>query len=114
MAYKKIVKQYDILLANLDPTIGKEIKKTRPVVVVSKNEMNKYLDTIIVCPLTTSLHPKWRSRIQIIGKTEKAEIAVDQIRTISKMRIIKKIGSLSAENGYLLRKLITDMYGESG
>ncbi|MCH7926455.1 MAG: type II toxin-antitoxin system PemK/MazF family toxin [Candidatus Dadabacteria bacterium] len=113
MVYKKQIKQYDLLLANLDPTVGKEIKKTRPVVIVSKNDMNKYLDTIVVCPLTTSLHPKWRSRIQISCKTEKAEIAVDQIRTISKIRIIRKIESLSAENAYLLRKLITEMYGES-
>jgi len=112
MAYKKQIKQYDLLLANLDPTVGNEIKKTRPVVVVSKNDMNKYLDTIVVCPLTTSLHPKWRSRIQISCKTEKAEIAVDQIRTISKIRIIRKIESLSAENAYLLRKLITEMFGE--
>ena len=113
MVYKKPLKQYDIILANLDPTVGKEIKKTRPVVVVSKNDMNKYLDTIVVCPLTISLHPKWRSRIQIICNNEKAEIAVDQIRTISKIRIIRKIESLSAENAYLLRKLITEMYGES-
>ena len=112
MAYKKQIKQYDLLLANLDPTVGNEIKKTKPVVVVSKNDMNKYLDTIVVCPLTTSLHPKWRSRIQISCKTEKAEIAVDQIRTISKIRIIRKIESLSAENAYLLRKLITEMFGE--
>ena len=113
MAYKKQIKQYDILLANLDPTIGKEIKKTRPVVVVSKNDMNKYLDTIVVCPLTSKLHPKWRSRIQIKCNNEDSEIAVDKIRTISKIRIIKKLEPLSALNAYILRKLITEMYGES-
>jgi len=73
MVYKEQIKQYDIFLANLDPAIGKEIKKTRPVVVISKNDMNKYLDTIVICPLTTSIHLTWRSRIQIICNNEKAE-----------------------------------------
>ena len=87
------VLRYEIYYADLNPTIGGE-KKIRPVVVVSKSEMNRYLDTVVVCPLTTRLHPKWRSRIQTKCAQKRVEIAVDQIRTISKARIKKKIDAL--------------------
>ncbi len=107
-----IIKRYGIYLANLDPAIGAEIRKTRPVVVVSDNLMNKFLKTIVVCPLTTKLHPKWRGRIQTQCEGKKAEIAVDQIRTISKLRLIKKIDTLSNTEAKVLRQLITEMYGE--
>ena len=58
-------RRYEIYIANLNPTIGSEIRKTRPVVIVSKDEMNQFLETVVVCPLTTSLHPRWRGRLQI-------------------------------------------------
>lgn len=107
-----IIKRYEIYLANLDPTIGEEIRKTRPVVIVSDDMMNKFLGTIVVCPLTTTLHGTWRSRIQILCAGKQAEIAVDQIRTISKTRLINKIDKLSSSDSALLRHLITQMYGE--
>ena len=106
------VKRYDIYFADLNPTIGSEIKKIRPVVIASQDEMNKYLETVVICPLTSKLHPKWKSRLQIKCANKKAEIAVDQIRTISKLRLIKKIDQLSKLEAAQLRKLITDMYGE--
>lgn len=106
------IRRYDICFADLNPTIGSEIKKTRPVVVISQDEMNQYLDTIVVCPLTSKLHPQWRSRLQITMTGRQAEIAVDQIRTISKLRLKQNIGRLSKRNAAQLRKLITDMYGE--
>lgn len=102
-------KRYDIFLANLDPTMGSEIKKTRPVVIVSDELMNKYLETIVACPLTTKIHKKWRSRIQIICANKPSEIAVDQIRTISKLRLIKKLDCLNSDKALLLRKTITEM-----
>lgn len=80
--------------------------------MISKTEMNKYLDTIVICPATTKLHPQWRSRIQCIIDTQNAEIAVDQIRTISKKRIKNKIDILSSENSLKLRSIITEMYVE--
>jgi mRNA interferase MazF len=106
------VNRYEIYFADLNPTIGSEIKKVRPVVVVSQDDMNKYLETIVVCPLTSRLHPAWRTRLQIKCAGKDAEIAVDQIRTISKKRLKKKIDKLSATESSQLRKLITDMYGE--
>ncbi len=106
------IKRYDIYFADLNPTRGSEIKKVRPVVIISQDEMNKYLDTVVVCPLTSKLHPLWRTRIQIQCANKSAEIAVDQIRTISKQRLKNKIDRLSDDKAAQLRKLITDMYGE--
>ena len=105
-------KRYEIYIADLNPTIGGEIKKIRPVVIVSQNEMNKYLDTVVVCPLTSQLHPTWKSRIQIICADKESEIAVDQIRTISKKRLKQNLDKLTSENAAQLRRLITEMYGE--
>jgi mRNA interferase MazF len=106
------IKRYDIYFADLNPAMGSEIQKVRPVVVVSQDEMNKYLDTVVVCPLTSKLHPRWRTRIQIKCANKNAEIAVDQIRTISKQRLKNRIDQLSDIKAAQLRKLITDMYGE--
>ena len=58
-------RRYDIYIANLDPTVGSELRKTRPVVIVSQDEMNRFLNTVVVCPLTTTLHTQWRSRLQV-------------------------------------------------
>ncbi len=106
------ISRYEVYVANLDPTVGSEIRKTRPVVLVSDDAMNKALETVVVCPLTSKLHPAWRSRIQIQCAGKPAEIAVDQIRTISKRRLIKKLDKLVSQDATLLRQLITEMYGE--
>jgi len=104
--------RYTIYLANLDPSIGAEINRTRPVVVVSDENMNKFLQTIVACPLTTKIHKGWRSRVQINCQGKKAEIAVDQIRTISHTRLIKILDKLNASSARLLRMTISEMYGE--
>ncbi len=104
--------RYEIYFADLNPTLGSEISKIRPVVVVSQNSMNAALETVVVCPLTSKIHPKWRSRIQISCAGSIAEIAVDQIRTISKTRLKNKIDILNEEQAAQLRRLISEMYGE--
>ena len=106
-------KRYCVYWANLDPVIGSEISKTRPVVVISDDMMNRNLNTVVVCPLTTSLHPKWRSRIQISLISKESEIAIDQIRTISTRRLGDQLGKLSPAEALKVRILITEMYGES-
>jgi mRNA interferase MazF len=106
------MERYDILWAELDPVRGSEIAKTHPVVVVSLDVLNAVLATVTVCPLTSRLHPGWRSRIQITCAGRPAEIAVDQIRTVSKQRLGDKIDALSANDALALRRLITEMYGE--
>ena len=78
--------------------------------VISKKEMNKYSDTVVVCPLTTSLHPQWRSRIQISCANRQAEIAVDQIRTISRKRLGRQIDVLGKDVAAKLTGLIEMMY----
>jgi mRNA interferase MazF len=106
------IKRYEIYFADLNPAIGSEIRKVRPVIIISQDEMNDYLETVVVCPLTSKLHPQWRTRLQIKCANKNAEIAVDQIRTISKQRLQNKIDKLSDIKASQLRKLITDMYGE--
>jgi len=106
------VKRFEIRWANLHPALGAEMKKRRPVVIVSLDALNDRLDTVTVCPLTTSLHPEWRTRLSVKAGKRDAEIAVDQIRTISKIRLANRIGELTSEQAASLRRLITQMYGE--
>jgi len=89
------------------------MKKTRPAVIVSQDNMNKNLDTVVVCPLTSSVHEAWRGRIQFMTKGKVSEIAVDQIRTVSKKRMVKRLDSISDGVAKQLRMVITEMYGES-
>jgi mRNA interferase MazF len=88
------IKQYDIILVELNPTKGSEIYKTRPCVVLSPNEMNAHLRTVIVGPMTTKLKPI-PSRVKVNHDGKQGMIALDQIRTIDKRRIKKNLGSLS-------------------
>ena len=88
------LKQYSIVLVNLDPTIGSEIKKTRPCTIVSPNEMNKYLNTIVLAPITTNLK-KYPTRVSVKHNGKKGMIAIDQIRTVDKTRIIRVFENLT-------------------
>jgi len=106
------MKRYEIRWANLDPTQGAEVAKSRPVVIVSLDALNERLQTVTVCPLTTQVHPAWRSRLQVRLGSRRVEVAVDQIRTISKSRLRAKISSLSEDDAAALRRIITEMYGE--
>jgi len=86
--------QYQIVLVNLDPTIGSEIRKTRPCVIISPNEMNKYLKTIVVAPMTTTSR-KYPTRIEVKQDSKIGWIVIDQIQTIDKLRIVSTLGRLS-------------------
>lgn len=88
-----VVKRFEIYLVNLDPTVGREIKKTRPCLIVSPNEMNHFIQTVIVTPMTTTIR-NYPTRVQCTFSGKKGEIVLDQIRTIDKTRLIKKLGSL--------------------
>ena len=105
------IERYGIYLANLDPTRRREIAKTRPVVVVSLDAMNHHLDTVVVCPLTTRIHAHWRSRVPCSCGDRRAEIAVDQIRTVSKERLGRRVDRLAPSLASQVRRLITEMYG---
>lgn len=86
--------QYSVILVNLDPTVGSEIKKTRPCVIISPNEMNKYLRTIVIAPMTTNIK-KYPTRVSVRVDNKKGMIAIDQIRTVDRQRIIRVLDSLS-------------------
>ena len=105
-------RRYEIYIANLDPTVGGEIRKSRPVVIVSHDAMNRLVETVVVCPLTTTIHPRWRGRIQVVCDEQDAEIAVDQIRAISKRRLGRRIDRLSRSDALELRRVISEMYCE--
>ena len=104
------MKRNEIYIARLDPTEGSEMRKTRPVVIISDDARNEFLPTVVVCPLTTQLHPRWRGRLPIRCAGKPAEVAVDQIRVLSKARLSRKLGRLSATQAAALRGLISEMY----
>ena len=91
-----VVNRFDVYLTNLDPTIGSEIQKTRPCLIISPNEMNRHIRTVIVAPMTT-VSKDYPTRIACIFKRKKGQIVLDQIRTIDKTRLIKNLGTLDSE-----------------
>jgi len=105
------LKQYQIVLVSLDPTWGSEMKKTRPYIIISPNEMNKYLQTIIIAPIISSAKT-YPTRVPINQDKKNSWIVVDQIRTIDRQRIIKVLGDLNEiEIGkvkQVLRELFVD------
>ena len=90
------VKQYQIVLVNLDPTVGSEMKKTRPAIIISPNEMNKYLQTVVIAPVTSS-SKTYPTRVEVKHNKAKGWIVLDLIRTIDRQRIIKLLGQLSEQ-----------------
>ena len=101
--------QYQIVLVNLDPTRGSEIKKTRPCVIISPDEMNKHLHTIVVAPMTTKSR-KYPTRIEVKHENKIGWIVVDQIRTIDKQRIIKVLGRLSLPEIKELKSVLKETF----
>jgi mRNA interferase MazF len=105
------IKQYQIILVNLDPTIGSEKKKTRPCVVISPDEMNMFLRTIVIAPMTTS-SKKYPTRVEIKHDNKIGWIVLDQIRTIDKQRIVKELGRLSKPEIKEVKVIIKETYVE--
>ena len=101
--------QYTIVLVNLDPTVGSEIKKTRPCTIISPNEMNEFLNTIVVAPMTTNLK-KYPTRISVEHNGKKGMIAIDQIRTVDKKRIIKIFDKLTKSEIKKCKEIIKETF----
>jgi mRNA interferase MazF len=91
-----VVKRFDVYLVNLDPTIGSEIQKTRPCLVISPDEMNRNIRTLIVAPMT-SVQKEYPTRISCTFRKKQGQIVLDQIRTIDKARLIKKLGTIDSK-----------------
>jgi mRNA interferase MazF len=103
------LKQYQIALVNLDPTIGSEMKKTRPCVIISPNEMNKYLQTIVVAPMTSS-SKTYPTRVEINHDNKKGWIVLDQIRTVDRQRIIKVLGNLTEKETTKVKQVLRETF----
>ena len=106
-----MTKRYEIYWVGLSPTRGKEMQKTRPCVVVSPNEMNNILGTVIVAPITSTIID-WPFRLSVSIKGKKSSLALDQIRTITKERLGKKLGSLNAFEQRQTALLLQEMFAE--
>ena len=103
------LKQYSIILVNLDPTVGSEIKKTRPCVIISPDEMNKHLNTVVVAPMTTNLK-KYPTRISVKHNDKEGMVAIDQIRTIDKKRILKRFDQLTKSEIKKCKEIIRETF----
>jgi mRNA interferase MazF len=103
------VKQYQIVLVNLDPTLGSEIQKTRPCVIVSPNEINDNLRTVVIAPMT-SISKKYPTRVKVKHDSQEGWVVIDQIRTIDKIRIIKKFGSLTEKEIRECKRVIRETF----
>lgn len=103
------VNQYDMVLVNLDPAMGSEMKKTRPCVVLSPNEMNKYLQTIVIAPMTSRSKP-YPTRVEIKHKVANGWVAIDQIRTIDRIRIVKHFETLTGKEVELVKNVIKETF----
>lgn len=101
--------QYEIVLVNLDPTIGSEAKKTRPCVILSPNEMNKNIRTVVIAPITSS-SKNYPTRIEIKGNSTKGWVIIDQIRTIDKQRILKIFGKISENESKKIKEVIKETF----
>ena len=106
-----VTHRFEVYLVNLDPTIGSEIKKTRPCVIVSPDEMNTYIATVIVAPMTTQGrgYPS-RVRCQFQGKD--GQIVLDQLRTVDKIRLVKPLGRISAVTQKAVIAVLVEMFSE--
>lgn len=102
------IKQYHVYLINLDPTVGHEIKKTRPCIVISPDEMNNNIQTLIIAPMTTKSHD-YPTRVQLTFQKKKGFIILDQIRTIDKKRIIKELGKISDKTVLEIKSVLQEM-----
>lgn len=93
-----VVERFNIFLVRLDPVAGAETAKTRPCVVVSPNELNRTVATVIIAPMTT-VRRGWPTRVDVSFQNKSGEIALDQIRAVDKTRLVKKLGKLDAATG---------------
>lgn len=103
------VKQYQIVLVNLDPTLRSEIRKTRPCVIVSPNEMNDYLRTVVIAPMTSTSR-NYPTRVKVKHNLQEGWVVMDQLRTVDKIRMVEKYGSLTEKEIRECKRVIQEAY----
>lgn len=105
------IKRFDICLVNLDPTIVSEIKKTRPAVIISPDSMNlSRLKTVIIAPLTSTIRESFPTRVATAFKGKEGQIALDQLRSIDRSRIVKKLGKLESKSSDEVLNILSIMF----
>jgi mRNA interferase MazF len=103
------IRQYEVVLVNLDPTMGSEIKKTRPCIVISPDEMNKNLRTVTIAPMTSSSRP-YPTRVEVNQNGQSGWIVLDQIRTVDKLRVVKKFELLTEREIRNCKRVLKETY----
>lgn len=103
------INRFEVFLINLDPTVGSEIKKTRPCLVVSPDEINHNIRTVIVAPLTTKGQP-YPTRVPCRFKGKNGQVVLDQIRTVDRSRLIKKLGKVSGKTAATVLDVLQEMF----
>jgi mRNA interferase MazF len=106
-----VIKRFDVFLVNLDPTIGSEIQKTRPCVVISPDEMNRHIATVIVAPMTTKGQP-YPTRIACQFQGKDGQIVLDQIRTVDKTRLVRRLGQISTSEQKAVLDTLAELFAE--
>jgi len=101
--------RFDVYLVNLDPTVGTEIQKTRPCAIVSPDELNHHVRTVIVAPMTTKGQP-YPTRVACRFKGKNGQVVLDQIRTVDKIRLVKKLGRLDAKTAAEIVTILGEMF----
>lgn len=104
-----VVKRFDVCLVNLDPTVGSEIRKLRPCLVISPDEMNRYIATVIVAPMTTKGRD-YPTRVQCTFKGKDGQVVLDQIRTIDKTRLAQKLGRIDKQTQEDVLTILAEMF----
>jgi len=105
------VKRFDVYLVNLDPTVGHEIKKSRPCLVISPDEMNRYISTVIVAPMTTKGRD-YPTRVPCTFQGKEGQVVIDQIRTIDKIRLIKRLGKIDSQTQADVFSVLSELFSE--
>jgi len=106
-----VAKRFEVYLVNLDPTIGSEIQKTRPCLVISPDVMNRYIATVIVAPMTTKGRP-YPTRVECHFQDKDGQVVLDQIRTVDKARLVRRLGSIDAQTQAEVLTVLADMFAE--
>jgi len=104
-----VIKRFDVYLVNLDPTIGSEIRKARPCLIISPDEMNRYIATVIVAPMTTKGRD-YPTRVQCIFKGKEGQVVLDRIRTIDKSRLFQKLGRIDKQTQEEVLSILAEMF----
>ena len=106
-----VIHQYEVFLVALDPTVGHEIKKSRPCAVISPDELNLHIATVLIAPMTTQSRP-YPSRVPVLFSRKNGWVVLDQIRAVDKRRLIKRLGRLEAKTVARIKSVIQEMLVE--